>query len=135
MPRPRPCYTLNLRSVSPLALTEQTYPKVTTAIDSSIISSDSLFAVRALSSDSTLFLSGKDIHAYLRRLETKESPLHEIDFEALKTEADAPAGQAKAAPAKEKKDDGKIEGAIQIAIGIKKEVDFAAWYTNVSMLL
>ncbi|OSX63503.1 hypothetical protein POSPLADRAFT_1065727 [Postia placenta MAD-698-R-SB12] len=124
-------FSLDKNSLSPLALTEQTYPKVTTAIDSSIISSDSLFAVRALASDSTLFLSGKDIHAYLRRLESKESPLHEIDFEALKTEADAPAGQAKTAPAKEKKDDGKIEGAIQIAIGIKKEVDFAAWYTNV----
>ena len=29
------------------------------------------------------------------------------------------------------KDDAKIEGAVQIAIGVKKEVDFATWYTNV----
>jgi len=29
------------------------------------------------------------------------------------------------------RDDAKIEGAVQIAIGVKKEVDFAAWYTNV----
>ncbi|KAG5219842.1 prolyl-tRNA synthetase [Salix suchowensis] len=31
----------------------------------------------------------------------------------------------------ERKEDAKIEGAVQIAIGVKKEVDFAAWYTNV----
>jgi len=31
------------------------------------------------------------------------------------------------------KEDAKIEGAVQIAIGVKKEVDFSAWYTNVSI--
>lgn len=120
--------------VSPLALNEQTSPKVTTVLDSTIASSSSVFAVHALSSSETIFLTGKDIQAYLKRLETQEAPLHDIDFESLKTDIDtaSPAGQAKGAPVKEKKDDAKIEGAIQIAIGIKKEVDFAAWYTNVS---
>ncbi|KAG6820908.1 ribose-phosphate pyrophosphokinase 1 [Arthromyces matolae] len=39
----------------------------------------------------------------------------------------APASKA---PVQEK-EDAKIEGAVQIAIGVKKEVDFASWYTNV----
>jgi hypothetical protein len=35
---------------------------------------------------------------------------------------------------KAEKLDARIEGAKQIAIGIKKEVDFAGWYTNVPIL-
>ena len=42
----------------------------------------------------------------------------------------APAAAA-STPAKKEKEDAKIEGAAQIAIGVKKEVDFATWYTNV----
>ncbi|KAJ7510216.1 hypothetical protein B0H11DRAFT_1900569 [Mycena galericulata] len=41
----------------------------------------------------------------------------------------APAAAAASKPAP--KDGGKIEGAVQIAISVKKEVDFPAWYTNV----
>ena len=98
-------------------------------IDTSIISSSTPFAVRGLSSSSTLFLSGKDIHAYLKRLSSEQAPLHEFDFEVIKVEVDGP---AKAAPAKKEREEARIEGAIQVAIGIKKEVDFSAWYTNVS---
>ena len=36
---------------------------------------------------------------------------------------------------KNEKEEAKIEGAIQIAIGVKKEVDFAGWYTNVCIML
>ncbi|KAH9926737.1 prolyl-tRNA synthetase [Fomitopsis serialis] len=123
-------FALDKNSLSPLMLTAETYPKVATVLDASIASSSSLFAVRARSSTTTLFLSGKDILTYLRTLETQDAPLQEIDLEALKVDA-APAGQVKATPVKKEKDDAKIEGAVQIAIGIKKEVDFAAWYTNV----
>ena len=84
--------------MSPLALNDQTYPKVVVALDSTIEESSSVFAVRALISDATLFLSGKDIVSYLKKLETQEAPLHVVDFEALKTEA--PAAPAAAAPAK-----------------------------------
>ena len=35
---------------------------------------------------------------------------------------------------KKEKETAKVEGAVQIAIGVKKEVDFAGWYTNVSIL-
>ena len=45
----------------------------------------------------------------------------------------AAAAQTSKAPAKEK-EEAKIEGAVQIAIGVKKEVDFAAWYTNVIVI-
>lgn len=114
--------------MSPLALNESLYPKLLVAIDSTIEQASTPFAVRALSTDATLFISGKELFAFIKRLETKDAPLQVVDFEALKTEAPAPAA---AAPAKKEKEDAKIEGAVQIAIGVKKEVDFATWYTSV----
>jgi prolyl-tRNA synthetase len=102
-------------------------------LDSSIASSSSVFAVHALSSGSTVFLSGKDIALYLRHLETDDVKVQEVDFQALKTESGAPGAAAETSKsAVKEKEDAKIEGAVQIAIGVKKEVDFAAWYTNVS---
>jgi prolyl-tRNA synthetase len=118
-------------TVSPLALNETTFPKVLTVIDSSVGSSSSIFAVHALSSKSTIFLSGQDIGSYLRHFETGEIKVHEVDFQALKTEIASSTGPA-SKPAHKEKEDAKIEGAVQIAIGVKKEVDFASWYTNVS---
>ncbi|KAI0053137.1 prolyl-tRNA synthetase [Auriscalpium vulgare] len=130
-------FALDKNSLSPLALNEETFPKVVTVVDASLASTSTPFAVHALSSTSTLFLSGNDILTYLRKLETHDTKLQEIDFAALKAEAaDGAAAPAKPAEKKEKKvvekkEDAKIEGAVQIAIGVKKEVDFAAWYTNV----
>lgn len=102
-------------------------------VDASIASSTAQFALHALSSTSTTFLSGKEISSYLKSLETSETKLQELD---LAESASAPSGPVapKNAAAKEK-EDGKIEGAIQIAVGVKKEVDFANWYTNVRLLL
>lgn len=114
--------------VSPLALNDETFPKVLTVIDTSIASSSSIFAVHALSSSETVFLGGKDIVSYLAHLQTGDVKVQEIDFESLKTEGGAPAQSSKQAKEKES---AKIEGAVQIAVGVKKEVDFAAWYTNV----
>ena len=56
--------------------------------------------------------------------------MQEIDLQSLAT-APAAVAQTSKVPVKEK-EDAKIEGAVQIAIGVKKEVDFAAWYTNVN---
>jgi prolyl-tRNA synthetase len=124
-------------SVSPLALNAETFPRVTTVVDASLATATVPLAVRALSTSQTLFLSGPDILAYLRNLETADTKVHEVDFVALKSETvDSPATQPKPAEKKEKKgerEDAKIDGAVQIAIGVKKEVDFAAWYTNVSV--
>lgn len=80
-----------------------------------------------------MFLSGKEIVSYLQQLETGDVKLQEVDFQNLTTAAPAAAATAGAekAPVKEK-EEAKIEGAVQIAIGVKKEVDFATWYTNVS---
>ncbi|KAJ7230734.1 hypothetical protein GGX14DRAFT_412050 [Mycena pura] len=119
-------FALDKNSLSPLALNQNTFPRVLTVIDSSIASSSSLFAVHALSSSSTVFLSGKDVVDYLRHLETDSVKIQELDFTTL---AVAPAASAK--PVAKDKDDGKIDGAVQIAVGIKKEVDFSGWYTNV----
>ncbi|EJD05389.1 prolyl-tRNA synthetase [Fomitiporia mediterranea MF3/22] len=127
-------FALDKDSLSPLALDATTFPKVVTVLDTSLASSPGPFAVHALASDSTIFLSGKEIATYLRALVTSEINLHEVDFAALKAEAAAvPAGptSAAAAPEKAMREEGKIEGAVQIAVGVKKEVDFASWYTNV----
>ena len=122
--------------MSPLALNAERFPGITTVVDASLATVKVPLAVRACSSSETVFLSGPDILTYLRNLETAEARVHEVDFVALKSEAvDGVAVQAKPAEKKEKKaekDDAKIEGAVQIAIGVKKEADFAAWYTNVS---
>ncbi|KAJ7257857.1 hypothetical protein B0H12DRAFT_1110235 [Mycena haematopus] len=120
-------FALDKNSLSPLALNAETFPKVLTVLDSSIASSSSLFAVHALSSSATVFFSGKDIVAYLRHLETDSVKVQELDFADLA--GSAPVASSKPAP--KEKEDAKIEGAVQIAIGVKKEVDFPAWYTNV----
>lgn len=118
--------------VSPLSLSESTFSKVVTVLDASIVSSSSTFAIHANSSSETCFLTGKAIESYLKSLETAEVKVQEIDLQSLAT-APAAVAQTSKAPVKEK--DAKIEGAVQIAIGVKKEVDFAAWYTNVNCRL
>lgn len=126
-----------ITSVSPLALNAETFPRVTTVVDASLATAKVPLAVHAVSSSQTVFLSGQDIFVYLRNLETAETKVHEIDFAALKSETvDGTATQPKPTERKEKKaekEDAKIEGAVQIAIGVRKEVDFAAWYTNVGI--
>lgn len=112
--------------VSPLALNKDRFSKVVTVIDASIASSSATFAIHACSSRSTLFLSGKDIVTYLKSLETEDVKIEEVDFTALKTDGSVPK------PVVKEKEDAKIEGAVQIAIGVKKEVDFSAWYQSVS---
>lgn len=115
--------------MSPLALKESNFSKVAVAVDTTIEESSSVFAVRALTTDATLFITGRELVSYLKRLEIKDAQINFVDFEALKTEA--PASASAAQPAKKEKEDAKIEGAVQIAIGVKKEVDFATWYTSV----
>ena len=112
-----------------------TFPRVLTVVDSALETS-TVFAVHALSSRSTVFLSGQDIVSYIRSLETDDVKIKVVDFEALKTDAGGPAPAASTAASKStpEKEDALIEGAVQIAIGVKKEVDFPSWYTNVSAL-
>jgi prolyl-tRNA synthetase len=120
-------------TVSPLALTKDNFPKVVTVLDSSIASSTAPLAIRANSSSSTIFLSGKDIASYVKSLETSETKVVELDFAALRAEtvSAAPAQAVQPASAAAPQESAKIDGAVQIAIGVKKEVDFASWYTNV----
>jgi prolyl-tRNA synthetase len=121
--------------VSPLALNEKTFPKVLTVVDSSIDSPSSIFAVHAHSSSSTIFLSGQDIRSYLRSLETDDIKVNEVDFQTLKAESGSSVPAAVSKPIAKEKEDAKIDGAVQIAIGVKKEVDFAGWYTNVGAII
>lgn len=113
---------------------------MTTVLDTSLIDTTAPIAVRALSSNITTFLSASELLSYLRKLETDTSKIHEVDFVALKADATADGSSALPAttkPEKKKveKKDAKIEGAIQVAIGVKKEVDFATWYTNVCLFI
>ena len=96
-------------------------------LDSSIATSEAVFAIHAGSSSNTVFTSGKDLVSYLKSLETADAKVQEIDFVALKAEAAAPAPAP--APAA-----SKGENPIQIAIGAKKDEDFSAWYTDVNLL-
>ncbi|KAF8954410.1 hypothetical protein BDZ97DRAFT_1676856 [Flammula alnicola] len=122
-------FSLDKNSLSPLSITESSFSKVVTVLDPSIVSSSSVFALHANSSSQTLFLSGKDIESYLKKFETAELKVQELDLHALSTAPGAAINTSKS-PVKEK-EEAKIEGAVQIAIGVKKEVDFPAWYTNV----
>ncbi|TFK71860.1 prolyl-tRNA synthetase [Pluteus cervinus] len=132
-------FGLDKDSISPLAITSSTFPKIQTIIDTSLLSSttsSTLFAIHANSSSTTLFLTGSDLIKYLKSLETESFKLQELDFAALSAESTttasgpgAAAQTSRAAP--KEKEDAKIEGAVQVAIGVKKEVDFASWYTNV----
>ncbi|KAF9452808.1 prolyl-tRNA synthetase [Macrolepiota fuliginosa MF-IS2] len=129
-------FSLDKNSLSPLALISDNFSRVTTVVDSTISSTPAPFAVHANSSSSTLFLSGSDILRYLKSLETDNTKLNELDFANIATAnpatANAPGAAANTSkPPTKEKEDAKIEGAAQIAIGVKKEVDFAAWYTSV----
>ncbi|OCH93964.1 prolyl-tRNA synthetase [Obba rivulosa] len=125
-------FSLDKNSLTPLALNESNFSKTTTVIETAITNSDTVYGVHALSSSETIFLSGKEIYAYLSRFESQDASLQDLNFEAIKVEVETGgAAKPKAAPAEKAKEDAKIEGAVQIAIGIKKEVDFAGWYTNV----
>ncbi|KIJ38995.1 hypothetical protein M422DRAFT_60741 [Sphaerobolus stellatus SS14] len=129
-------FGLDKDSLTPLAIDASLFPRVQLVLDVSLKSSSEIYGVHAFSKDGTAFLKGSDIAAYLSNFETAEAKITEIDFVELKSQAAAepkPAVVAKAAaPAKkEPKDDGKIEGAVQIGILYKKEVDFPGWYTDV----
>jgi prolyl-tRNA synthetase len=138
LPKARSTAQQYAHTVSPLALTADNFSRVTTVVDSTISTASAPLAVHNNSSSSTLFLSGSEVLRHLKSLETDSTKLHELDFSNLAGAAiaNAPgaAVQTSKPPTKEK-EDAKIEGAAQIAIGVKKEVDFASWYTNVRPLL
>ncbi|KAJ3877471.1 hypothetical protein F5051DRAFT_408391 [Lentinula edodes] len=121
-------FSLDKDSLSPLALSETNFSKVVTVVDASIATTSAPLALHALTSSATVFLSSSDLLKYLRHLETEDTKLQELDLQNLETAA--PAATPSKAPSKEK-EDAKIEGAVKIAIGVKKEVDFSTWYTNV----
>lgn len=122
-------------SLSALSLNAELLPKVVVVVDDALASSDNVFAVRAASNEATVFMTGKDIYGYLSSLQTDASNdqakvLHTFDFANAAETAASSTPIAKAA-APTKKTDARIEDAHQLAIGVKKEVDFSTWYTNV----
>ncbi|KZO98569.1 prolyl-tRNA synthetase [Calocera viscosa TUFC12733] len=130
-------FGVNKDAISPLSLSAATFPKVLTVLDGSLASASGPVAVHANSDKETVFLHGQEIVTYIQSLETAETKITEVDFAALKADATANAPLKEAAPPQAKtatvakKEDAKIEGAVQIAVGIQKELDFPGWYTNV----
>lgn len=121
--------------MSALTLTTELFPKVVVVLDATVASSSDVYAVRAKTNGATVFLTGQDIHSYLQSLDPESKSLHVVNFASLASEAGASGSKPVAkANAPAKKTEAKIEDAHQLAIGVRKEVDFPTWYTNVSML-
>jgi prolyl-tRNA synthetase len=126
-----------------MTLTSDLLPRISTVLDSSLSSSSSLYAVHPSTSDSTIFLSGTDLAKFLISLAHKDNSnaIKLVDFAALKSAT--PAGAAKpekkvakdpsktAMLDKKRKEEAKIEGAAEVAIGIRKDGDFPEWYKRV----
>lgn len=126
--------------MTPLAIDAALFSRIQLILDASLKSSSELFAVRAFASNATVFLKGSDIVTYLSAFETPDVKINEIDFTQLKNEAPAvaPAVKAPAGGAPKQagvKEEAMVDGAIQIGILYKKEVDFAGWYTDVSVTI
>ncbi|KAI0037151.1 prolyl-tRNA synthetase [Vararia minispora EC-137] len=124
-------FGLDKNSLTPLALNSETFSKTTVVLDASIATSTKPLALHAFTPRDTVFVKGSDLTSYIRGLETAETKVHEIDFTEPTTGVEAASAAAPAKKAQAEKEDAKIEGAVQVAIGVKKEVDFAGWYTNV----
>jgi prolyl-tRNA synthetase len=127
---------LNEFVVSHLVITPTIFPKVLTVVDSTLANASKPFAIHASSSTSTNFLTGQEIVSYLQSLESEDKKLEIVDFAELKASSSVgtsttPVASKTAQLDKKRKEVSKIEGAVEIAIGVKKEVDFAEWYTNV----
>lgn len=129
-----------LRPVSPLLLTNDLVAKTQVILSASLAASSSLFAFHPETSASTVFLTGADLAKYLASL----GQVAEVDFEALKAETPAPAPTApagekkpvksakdQAAAEKKRKEESRIDGADELAIGVHKELDFPEWYRRV----
>lgn len=123
-----------------MTLTSDLLPRLTTVLDSSLAASTSLYAVHPTTSDSTIFLSGVDLAKFLTSL---GDSVKVVDFAALKAAAPAAAPKgdkkdvAKKDPSKtaladkKRKEEARIEGAAEVAIGIRKDGDFPEWYKRV----
>ncbi|TIA93804.1 hypothetical protein E3P81_00637 [Wallemia ichthyophaga] len=65
-------------------------------------------------------------------LQSNASKFDKLDFTASPTASAPSAAPSPAAPtSQQRKQAGKIEGAAEVAIGIRKDVDFPNWYTQV----
>ncbi|KAJ7574326.1 prolyl-tRNA synthetase [Mycena floridula] len=104
-------FSLDRDFLSPFSLNHESFCKTIIAVDASMASA-SMYAF-GLSSTQTIFLSGQDVISYLRLFETDTKKVRMIDSESQAVQIDT------------------AERTVQIAIGVKKDVDFSSWYTNV----
>jgi prolyl-tRNA synthetase len=118
-------------SVGPLAMVNAS-PEVKFAIDQVLLENDRVINSHPLRSDRTTSLSADQLNAYLSHL--KVEPLI-LDFtkqaKAVVTVAKSTAKKSKAV---EKKKDENKKGETKLGLSVKKDEDFALWYTQVITL-
>ncbi|KAK1226888.1 hypothetical protein PQX77_010104 [Marasmius sp. AFHP31] len=97
----------------PAALNQKTLPKVVTVADVSIAASSSTFALHALSSSSTVFLTGSEIVKYSQNLET-DVKVQELDFASRAVESPPGTAVATSRASSKEEEDARILGATEI---------------------
>ncbi|RUS26502.1 hypothetical protein BC938DRAFT_470686 [Jimgerdemannia flammicorona] len=126
-------FGVNKDSVSPFALAHvKDLTHVHLVVDSALLAipADHHIAFHPSAADKTSFISVAHLRAFFTHV---RKDFIEVDFKALASEVGAPA-PAKAEGSKKeatKKEDAVIEGAAQIGIEVRKELDFPKWYQQV----
>ena len=118
-------------SVGPLALVNAS-PAVKFAIDKVLLEEGRLINSHPLRSDRTTSLTPAQLSVYLQHL--KVEPI-ELDFtKQLKATATIAKASVKKSKAVEKKKDENKKGETKLGLSVKKDEDFALWYTQVITL-
>ncbi|PWZ00860.1 putative proline-tRNA ligase [Testicularia cyperi] len=136
----------NKDTVSALSITKDNAAQLIAVLDASIATSTEHFAVRAASSEETLFMTGAEIAKYLQSTGVK---LEVVDFDKLKAEASTPVAKATNPPSSSASAPGATQGPIaassrskaaeaakipdaeQAGITVRKAGDFSEWYSQV----
>eukprot|EP00742_Colponemidia_sp_Colp-10_P011805 GILJ01013180.1.p1 GENE.GILJ01013180.1~~GILJ01013180.1.p1 ORF type:complete len:837 (+),score=181.59 GILJ01013180.1:1-2511(+) len=122
-------------AVTPLALVNDANKAVIVVLDKALstIAAETLVAVHPCRNDKSVLLTPAQIDAFLK---VQGNKVLIVDFAAEAEAAPASASAASSTPApkkesapKEKKED--IKGETKLGLDVKKEEDFASWYTQV----
>ena len=114
-------------AVTPLALINDKEKKVIVALDSALQTLEGTVAVHPCRNDKTVLVTFKQLSEYIAAL--GHTPVF-VDFTAVPAPAAAAPAAKKPAPKKEAKKE-VVKGETKLGLDVKKEDDFAAWYSQV----
>lgn len=117
-------------AVTPLALVNDKEKAVIVVLDKALLDSDKLIAVHPCRNDKSVLLTSAQIDSFVKAQGNKTFV---VDFvaEAAAAPATEAAPAKKAAPKKEEKKTEDVKGETKLGLDVKKEEDFATWYTQV----